>query len=124
MKQVKQVAIAITVLGLTACTTTGNTEKNAAIGAAAGAAAGAIIGNNVGDGDAKTGAIIGGIAGAAGGAYSGHQKDKRIGEPTDFKQPAQGQPLVYDEQAGKYYFVDQATGKTYWRDGTLRSSPY
>ena len=110
-------------LSFTACTTTGNTEKNAAIGGAAGAAIGAVVGNNVGDGDAKTGAIIGGVIGAAGGAYSGHEKDKHMGEPTDFKQSADGQPLIYDEAAGKYYFVEQSTGKTYWSDGALRSSP-
>ena len=109
---------------LSACTTTGNTEKNAAIGAAAGATVGAIIGNNVGDGDAKTGAIIGGVVGAAGGAYTGREEDKRIGEETRIKQGAQGQDLYYDQEAGRYYFIDPATGKTYWQDGSLRSRPY
>ncbi|NNE56623.1 MAG: glycine zipper 2TM domain-containing protein [Hellea sp.] len=111
-------------LSLAACTTTGNVEKNAAIGAAGGAVAGAVIGNNVGDGDAKTGAIIGAVIGGAGGAYVGHEKDKRMDEKTDFKQPAQGQPLIYDQAAGRYYFVDDTTGKTYWRNGTLRTTPY
>ena len=118
------ILIIFSAIALTACTTTGNTEKNAAIGAAAGAAAGAVIGNNVGDGDAKTGAIIGGVIGAAGGAYSGHEKDKRIGEDTEFRQGADGQELIYDQQAGRYYFVDRATGKTYWQNGSLRSRPY
>jgi len=118
------VIITLGTIALAACTTTGNTEKNAAIGAAAGAAAGAVIGNNVGDGDAKTGAIIGGVIGAAGGAYSGHQEDKRMDEQTRLKQPANGQELIYDEAAGRYFFVDPSTGKTYWRDGTLRSRPY
>lgn len=123
MKHLMTLTIAAGMI-LSACTTTGNTEKKAAIGAAAGAVTGAIVGNNVGDGDAKTGAIIGGVIGAAGGAYAGHEQDKDMGEDTILKQPAQGQTLIYDEQAGKYYFVDEMTRKTYWRDGTLRSAPY
>ncbi len=46
-----------------ACTTTGNVERNAFGGAALGAIAGAIIGNNVGAGDAGTGAAIGAVHG-------------------------------------------------------------
>lgn len=109
-------------ISLSACTTTGNTEKNAAIGAAGGAAAGAIIGNNVGSGDAKTGAIIGGVAGAVGGAMVGREQDKRVGEPTQLKKPAAGQTLYYDEQYGRYYFRDATSGKTYWKNGELRSN--
>ena len=109
-------------MGLTACTTTGNVEKNSAIGAAGGAAAGAIIGNNVGSGDARTGAIIGGVAGAVGGAMVGREQDKRVGEPTQLKQPAAGQTLYYDEQAGRYYFREQSSGRTYWKNGQLRSN--
>ena len=106
---------------LCACTTTGNTEKNAAIGAAAGAAAGAIIGNNSGKGDAKTGAIIGGVVGAAGGAYTGRQQDQKINEPTALKRPAAGQQMYYDQSAARYYFVDEETGRTYWQNGALRT---
>lgn len=108
-------------LVLAGCTTTGNTEKGAAIGAAGGAAAGAIIGNNVGDGDAKTGAIIGGVVGAVGGGMVGREKDKRMDEPTQLKQGASGQTLYYDQGADRYYFIDDVSGKTYWQDGTLRS---
>jgi len=110
----------VSLLTLSACTSTGNVEKNAAIGAAGGAVAGAIIGNNVGDGDATTGAIIGGIAGAAGGAMVGHEKDKRMEEKTRLREPAAGQPLYWDEQAQRYYFEDAATGRTYWRNGEVR----
>jgi len=124
MKHISVMITAMAVLGLSACTTTGNVEKNTAIGATGGAIAGAIIGNNVGDGDAKTGAIIGGIVGAAGGAYSGHQEDKRMGEDTRLRQSADGQQLFYDAEAGKYYFVDQQTGNTYWQNGALRSQAY
>lgn len=66
-------AVSAAALLATACTSTGQTERNAAYGAAAGAIAGAVIGNNTGSGDAgdgaKTGAIIGGVAGAAKGCY-------------------------------------------------------
>ena len=110
-------------LALAGCTTTGNVEEKAAIGAAAGAVTGAVVGNNVGDGDAKTGAIIGGVIGAAGGAYAGHQQDKQSGEDTLLRKGANGQTLIYDEYAERYYFVDEYTGKTYWRNGELRSTP-
>jgi len=105
---------------ISACTTTGNVEKNAAIGAAGGAIAGAIIGNNTGSGDAGTGAAIGAIVGGAGGAYTGNQKDKAIGEGTHMRQHANGQKLFYDEQTGRYFWVDARTGKSYYKNGQLR----
>lgn len=115
------IIISTAVLAVSACTTTGNVEKNTAIGAVAGAAAGAVIGNNVGDGDAKTGAIIGGVVGAAGGAVVGREQDKRMDEPTQFKQPAAGQVMYYDQGANRYYFIDESTGRTYWKNGSLRT---
>jgi len=112
---------AATGLVMAGCTTTGNVEKKAAIGGAAGAVTGAIIGNNVGDGDAKTGAVIGGLIGAAGGGYVGHTQDQRDGQETEFRQRAEGQPLIFDESANRYFFVDRSTGRTYWQNGSLRS---
>lgn len=117
----KMITVSAVGLAMTACTTTGNTEKGATIGAAAGAVAGAIIGNNTGSGDASTGAAIGAVVGGAGGAYAGSQKDKTVGEPTRFRQSAQGQELTYDRQAGRYYYVDRNTGRTYWQNGSVRS---
>ncbi len=115
-------AIILATSGLvTACTTTGNVEKNAVIGAAGGAAAGAILGNNIGDGDAETGAIIGAIVGGAGGAMVGHEKDKSHNMDTQMRQAASGQDLIYDPSADRYYFIDPATGRTYWQDGTIRT---
>lgn len=107
---------------LAACTTTGNVERNAAIGAAGGAVLGAIVGNNTGSGDAGTGAAIGAVVGGAGGAYSGVQADKAQNQDTRFRQNAEGQNLVYDEFAGRYYFTDGSTGNTYWQNGGLRTS--
>lgn len=126
MKNTSQTLLKMTLgtaaaLTLAACTTTGNVERNAAIGAGAGALAGAIIGNNVGSGDAETGAIIGGVVGAAGGAYTGRQADKNMGERTQFKQRANGEPLEYDSYAGRYFFRDRASNRTYWQDGSLRT---
>ena len=58
---------------VSACTSTGHTERRAVQGAAVGAIAGAIIGNNTGSGDAgdgaETGAIIGAVAGATQGCW-------------------------------------------------------
>jgi outer membrane lipoprotein SlyB len=56
---------------LAGCTTTGQTERNAAYGAAAGAVAGAVIGNNVGDGDAGKGAVAGAVIGGVAGGVAG-----------------------------------------------------
>ena len=63
--------VGVAAIALSACTTTGQTERNAATGAALGAVAGAVIGNNVGDGDAQRGAAIGAVAGGAAGAAKG-----------------------------------------------------
>ena len=71
MKKVIYFTTGIAALGLSACTTSGQTERNAATGAALGAVAGAVIGNNIGDGNAERGAIIGGVAGGAAGAAKG-----------------------------------------------------
>ena len=120
----KYITITMASLGLmslAACTTTGNTERSAAIGAAAGAVAGAVIGNNTGSGDASTGAAIGAVVGGAGGAYAGNKKDKAVGEPTRIRQGAEGQELTYDRQAGRYFFTDRNSGRTYWQDGSIRS---
>lgn len=121
-KMKKIILITATAAFLTACTTTGNVERNAALGAAGGALAGAIIGNNTGSGDARTGAIIGGTVGAAGGAYSGVQEDRAMGQRTQLRRNAQGQELTYDSFAGRYYFTDRTTGNTYWQNGSLRTT--
>ena len=68
---IKLMAIGASAAILATCTSSGTTERNAAVGAAAGAAAGAVIGNNVGDGDAGRGAVIGGVLGGAAGAAKG-----------------------------------------------------
>ncbi len=106
-------SVAAATIFASACSTTGNMERDAAVGATVGAVAGAIIGNNVGDGDAKTGAAIGAVVGGAGGAYSGYQKDQN-------RTQANGADTYYDEAAGRYFTVDTRTGKTYWENGTLR----
>lgn len=121
MTIVKIISVSAVAITMTACTTTGNTEKGAAIGAASGAVIGAVIGNNTGSGDAGTGAAIGAIIGGVGGGYAGSQQDKIEGEPTRIRQGAEGQDLIYDPQAGRYYFTDRNTGRTYWQDGSIRT---
>jgi len=121
LKHITLTTAILSLAALSACTTTGNTERGAAFGAASGAVIGAIIGNNTGSGDASTGAAIGAVVGGAGGAYAGSQKDKTVGEPTRIRQSANGQELVYDGQAGRYYYTDRNTARTYWQDGSIRS---
>lgn len=117
----KIVSVAAGALLLAACTSTGNVERNAAKGAVAGAIAGAVLGNNVGDGDAQRGAAIGAVVGGVAGAAKGRQDDIRSGEGTQLRQPAAGQELLYDRNTGRYYYIDEATGRTYWQNGELRS---
>ena len=74
MKKHMMYIIPALALGAAACTSTGETERNALGGAAIGAAAGAIIGNNTGDGDAATGAAVGAAVGGAAGAARGCTK--------------------------------------------------
>ena len=104
-------------LVLGACTTTGNTERNALFGTGLGAGLGAIIGNNTGSGDAETGAIIGGVVGGLGGAYSGYVQDQRY----YYQRPQYyGPQLHYDYRFGRYYYVDPYSGRTYWQNGQYR----
>src|SRR5258708_11670966 len=70
-----------------ACTTTGNTERNAAGGAAIGALAGAVIGNNVGHGDAGSGALLGAAVGGTVGAAKGCREDGGCGAPPTPRRP-------------------------------------
>lgn len=115
----KVIGAAAATLLLSACTTTGNVERNTATGAALGAVAGAVIGNNVGDGDAERGAAIGAVLGGAAGAVRGVQQDTAQGEGTRMRQPAEGQQLYWDRSRGRYYYCT-ADGKSYWRNGELR----
>jgi uncharacterized protein YcfJ len=106
---------------LGACTSTGNTERGALGGAALGALAGAVIGNNTGSGDAGTGAAIGAAVGAAGGAVYGAQKDKTTAAQNgQYATGPKGEPLMYDNRANRYYYVDRASGRSYWANGDYR----
>jgi hypothetical protein len=121
MKKTLLCACAATSLfALGACTSTGNIERNALGGAAIGAAAGSVIGNNTGDGDAGQGAAIGAAIGGAAGAIRGRDQDVNSGEGTRLRQTAQGQQLYYDQRAGRYYYIDANSGRTYWQNGQLR----
>ena len=99
---------------MTACTATGNTERNAAGGAALGALAGAVIGNNVGNGDAGTGALVGAAIGGSVGAVKGCREDGGCGASA----PSHRQ--YYDERAGRYYYYDSASGRYFWENGQPR----
>ncbi|MDZ4762837.1 MAG: glycine zipper domain-containing protein [Alphaproteobacteria bacterium] len=120
MKLFGWMAVAAAATGMAACTATGNTERGALGGAALGAAAGAIIGNNTGSGDAGTGAAIGAAVGAAGGAYAGNQKDRTQTASGQYQRGPNGEQLVFDRQANRYYYVDRQSGRTYWANGEFR----
>ena len=108
----------ITALGMsaTACTPSGNTERGAVTGALLGGAAGAIIGNNTGSGDAGQGAAIGAATGAIAGGVAGAQADRN----TNAQVGPNGEPLLYDSYARRYYYVDRNSGRTYWANGDYR----
>ena len=111
-------------LALGACTSTGNTERGALGGAVLGAAAGAIIGNNTGSGDAATGAAIGALAGGIGGAAVGHEQDKtqaaRDRNSQYVDRGPNGEDLLLDRRANRFYYVDRHDGRTYWANGQYR----
>jgi hypothetical protein len=100
-------------IGLSACTTTGNTERGALVGGGLGALAGAVLGNNIGNGNGGTGAAIGAAFGATAGAVHGCQQDGGCGAAPNHRQ-------YYDERLGRYYYRDSQTGRYYWEDGSPR----
>ena len=114
----KMFAIAsVSALGLiaaAACTQSGNTERGAVTGGLLGAAAGAVIGNNTGSGDAGQGAAIGAATGGVAGASSDRNTRDGAGYGPN------GEALVYDGNARRYYYVDRRSGRTYWANGDYR----
>jgi uncharacterized protein YcfJ len=121
MKFIALAFAATSIAALGACTATGATERGALGGAALGALGGAIIGNNVGSGDAETGAAIGAVAGAIGGAAYGNQQDKtRAAQSGQYATGPNGEPLRFDNQARRYYYVDVNSGRSYWANGDYR----
>lgn len=107
---------AVSSLSLAACSSMDSwdpSQRNAAIGGALGAAAGAAVAD-----DDLSGALIGGALGAAVGYYTGCQEQggcyvggERVADRSD---------LIYDRNAGRYYYVDHSTGRTYWQNGEYR----
>lgn len=129
------------VLGLSACETTGgnNAVSKGLMGAAAGAIVGSIIGNNAGSDDAQSGALIGAIIGGAGGAYVGCREDGGCGatqnntyqnqgygqsSQTQQRQTQQGQNIdrrqFFDNKTGRYYYYDPVTRQEYYENGTRK----
>lgn len=130
------------VLGLSACETTGgnNAVSKGLMGAAAGAIVGSIIGNNAGSDDAQSGALIGAIIGGAGGAYVGCREDggcgaaqnntyqnQGYGQSSSTQQrqaQQQGQNIdrrqFFDNKTGRYYYYDPVTRQEYYENGTRK----
>lgn len=105
------------VLAGAACTQSGNTERGAVTGALLGAAAGAVIGNNTGSGDAGQGAAIGAAGGAIAGGVAGASSDRNDQRAN---RGPNGEELVYDRNADRYYYVERHSGRTYWANGEYR----
>lgn len=122
MKYVVFAASAAAVAALAACTSSGNTERGAVTGALLGGAAGAIIGNNTGSGNAGQGAAIGAATGAIAGGVVGASKDRQNADQyaNNNQYGPNGEPLIYDNRANRYYFVDRRSGRTYWANGEYR----
>jgi hypothetical protein len=100
---------------LGACTSSGTAERNAVYGAAAGAAAGAVAGEVIAGKPGK-GALIGAGVGAVGGAIAGCARaDDCFGRARDHDDRR------HDDYANRYYYVDPATGDTWWENGEFRS---
>ena len=118
MKYAAIAVAGIALAALSACTSSGNTERGAVTGAVLGGAAGAIIGNNTGSGNAGQGAAIGAATGAIAGGVLGASKDRKQAEKD--RTGPNGEPLVYDSRANRYYFVDRRSGRTYWDNGEYR----
>ncbi len=110
---------ALAAMAVAACTQTGNTERGAVTGGLLGAAAGAIIGNNTGSGDAGQGAAIGAATGAIAGGVAGASSDRNTNNNAEGYGP-NGEALVYDGNARRYYYVDRRSGRTYWANGEYR----
>lgn len=110
---------AISLLAAAACTQTGATERGAVTGGLLGAAAGAVIGNNTGSGDAGQGAAIGAATGAIAGGVAGAASDRNNPDGAGGYGP-NGEALVYDGNARRYYYVDRRSGRTYWANGDYR----
>lgn len=89
-------------------------QRNAAIGTGVGAAAGAAVA-----GDETTGALVGGALGAAVGAYTGCRQQGGCYVGGD--RVASTDDRYYDQSAGRYYYVDERTGNTYWANGEVRT---
>ncbi len=106
--------------GAAACTASGNTERGALGGALLGGAAGAIIGNNTGSGDAGQGAAIGAATGAIAGGVVGASKDSDRNSDRADRYGPNGEELIYDNRADRYYYVDRRSGRTYWANGEYR----
>jgi len=109
---------ALSALAAAACTQTGNTERGAVTGGLLGAAAGAVIGNNTGSGDAGQGAAIGAATGAIAGGVAGAGSDRNTTDAGGYG--PNGEPLIYDGNIRRYYYVDRRSGRTYWANGDYR----
>jgi len=107
-------AVSTAALAAAGCQNMTPAQRNAAIGTGVGAAAGAAVAN-----DDATGALIGGAIGAAAGYYTGCRQQGGCYVGGD--RVASNDDRYYDQSTGRYYYVDERTGATYWANGEVRT---
>lgn len=117
----KLASLGLASVAFTACTTTGNVERNAAGGAAAGAAIGAGVGAISGDVKTSEGAIAGAVIGGVVGAVRGNNKDKDMNGGTTQRPALDKTTRYYDDQTGRYYYYEQGTSRTFYENYERRT---
>jgi len=117
----KLTALGFVAIAFTACTTTGNIERNAAGGAFLGAAAGAAIGAVSGDVKVSEGAAAGAAIGGTAGAIRGSNQDARINGGTSARPNLDKTTRYYDDNTGRYYYYEMGTSRTFYENYERRS---
>jgi len=119
-KLLKLTALGFAAIAFTACTTTGNIERNAAGGAVLGAVAGAAIGAVSGDVKVSEGAAAGAAIGGTAGAIRGSNQDARTGGTTA-RPNLDKTTRYYDDNTGRYYYYEMGTSRTFYENYERRS---
>jgi len=107
MRMLQSSTIAAAALALSACAGMTPTERGAATGVGIGAAAGALLSGDVG------GTAAGALVGGGIGWYLGCRQEGRCGNVENRRQH-------YDRHAGRYYFYEPQSGRTFWENGEPR----
>jgi outer membrane protein OmpA-like peptidoglycan-associated protein len=107
-------AVTLTAVSISGCSSFTKTQKGAAIGAGGGAAVGALIGHAAGN--TALGAIIGGAVGGTAGALIGNKMDKQAAEIKETVPGAtvtrEGEGIIVKFDSGILFDVDKTAVKS------------